>query len=200
MLELYNTTNDVKRIPKYKYNGKYIIPPHGSVRIEDEQAYFFKPYARVGIVIRKPMGQVQEIEPETVEEVVPVVDEPVENIEVKDETEDVLGSSENESESVPVEEMEELEIDSNNAEDTIEEMEDIGSIELETVPVEPEPVLDEQEKEEIKEIESEQPKYTAEDLEDMNINKLRAIARELGIDITGIRKKKEIKKKIVENL
>lgn len=191
MLELYNTTNDVKRIPKYKYNGKYIIPPHGSVRIEDEQAYFFKPYARVGIVIRKPMGQVKVIEPETVEEVVPVVDEPVENIEVKDETEDVLGSSENESESVPVEEMEELEIDSNNAEDTFEEMEDIGSIELETVPVE---------QEEIEEIESEQPKYTAEDLEDMNINKLRAIARELGIDITGIRKKKEIKKKIVENL
>lgn len=52
MLELYNTTKQIKKIPKYRYNGTYTINPFDSVDIEDDQAYFFKPYSRVGIVIR----------------------------------------------------------------------------------------------------------------------------------------------------
>lgn len=51
-VELYNTTNQIKRIPRYRYNGKYVFEPHQSYEIDSEQAYFFKPYARIGIVIR----------------------------------------------------------------------------------------------------------------------------------------------------
>lgn len=52
MLELYNTTKDTKRIPKFNYNGKYVIKPHEAVDIQDDQAFFFKPYAKAGIVVR----------------------------------------------------------------------------------------------------------------------------------------------------
>lgn len=52
MLELYNTTKDIKRIPKFNYNGKFVIRPHEAVDIPDDQAFFFKPYAKTGIVVR----------------------------------------------------------------------------------------------------------------------------------------------------
>ena len=52
MLELYNMTSEIKRVPKFRYNGKYILQPFESVDIEDSMAYFFKPYARVGVVVR----------------------------------------------------------------------------------------------------------------------------------------------------
>ena len=78
MLELYNTTKEVKSIPKYRYNGTYTLMPYKSVDIEEEQAYFFKPYSRIGVVVRckanrgtEPSVVVEEVasEPEVVDEV-----------------------------------------------------------------------------------------------------------------------------------
>ena len=202
MLELYNTTNDVKRIPKYKYNGKYVIPPHGSVKIDEEQAYFFKPYARVGIVVRRVVGgevSVVEQEKNTVPQ--SINEEP---------TEKVGNSVEETAEDT----MEEIVIDSSDAVDTFEEMEEIGSLMLETEEdIVKEESVQEPEHEDVLEKEEEIPEnvsdnvdsdntendntahsYTADDLVGVSIGRLRDIAKELNIDISGIRKK------ILENL
>ena len=78
MLELYNTTKEVKSIPKYRYNGTYTLMPYKSVDIEEEQAYFFKPYSRIGVVVRckanrgaEPSVVVEEVasEPDLADEV-----------------------------------------------------------------------------------------------------------------------------------
>ena len=78
MLELYNTTKEVKSIPKYRYNGTYTLMPYKSVDIEEEQAYFFKPYSRIGVVVRckanrgaEPSVVVEEVvsEPDVADEV-----------------------------------------------------------------------------------------------------------------------------------
>lgn len=52
MLELYNMTNDIKRVPRYRYTGEYVLKPKGSVPIHEEHAYFYKPYAQIGVVVR----------------------------------------------------------------------------------------------------------------------------------------------------
>lgn len=36
MLELYNTTKQIKKIPKYRYNGTYTIAPYKTVDIEED--------------------------------------------------------------------------------------------------------------------------------------------------------------------
>ena len=78
MLELYNTTKEVKSIPKYRYNGTYTLMPYKAVDIEEEQAYFFKPYSRIGVVVRckanrgaEPSVVVEEVvsEPDVADEV-----------------------------------------------------------------------------------------------------------------------------------
>ena len=45
-------TNDIKRVPKYRYTGEYVLKPKGSVPIHEEHAYFYKPYAQIGVVVR----------------------------------------------------------------------------------------------------------------------------------------------------
>jgi hypothetical protein len=73
-MELYNTTDKTKVIPKFNYEGKMTMGPHESKKIEDYMGTFFKPYARVGIVVR-PVARVgsfkigDKVEPE-VEEVI----------------------------------------------------------------------------------------------------------------------------------
>lgn len=200
MLELYNTTNDVKRIPKYKYNGKFVIPPHGSVRIEDEQAYFFKPYARIGIVVRKLPEEVAAHSPVVQEEVETV--EPVEEIVEPDTVEQVVQVGHDEDAG----EMEEFVIDDSNVAD---EMVEIGSLVLDEEEEVQEEVTEEVTEEETEEVveeiteeaEPEQTKkYTAEDLVGMTIGQLRNVAKELGLDIYGIRKKEVIRGKILESL
>ena len=59
MLELYNTTNRVRRIPKYRYNGVYILNPKSSVDIEEFAAKFFEPWRKVGVVVRVKAEQVK---------------------------------------------------------------------------------------------------------------------------------------------
>ena len=71
MLELYNMTNEVRRVPKYRYNGEYVLQPKESVEIHEEHAYFFKPYSQIGVVVRvgvnkKSNQQVLDINPEEV--------------------------------------------------------------------------------------------------------------------------------------
>ena len=51
-MELYNTSSKVRVIPKYRYNGKYSLQPRQSVEIEDYMTMFFKPYSKVGVVVR----------------------------------------------------------------------------------------------------------------------------------------------------
>lgn len=61
MLELFNTTNKVRRIPKYRYNGVFILNPKSSVDIEEFAAKFFEPWRRVGVVVRVKTEKVEEI-------------------------------------------------------------------------------------------------------------------------------------------
>ena len=98
MLELYNTTKEVKSIPKYRYNGTYTIMPYKSVDIEEEQAYFFKPYSRIGVVVRckanrgtEPSVVVEEVasEPEVADEVSETVFEAPDEEVVEDTVEEV---------------------------------------------------------------------------------------------------------------
>lgn len=69
MLELYNTTNITRRIPRYNYRGTFVLRPHEAVSILDDQALFFKPYQTIGIVVRKKTvnapdsGEIKVIEP-----------------------------------------------------------------------------------------------------------------------------------------
>lgn len=51
-MELYNTSNRVRVIPKYRYNGTYSLQPRQAVEIEDYMTTFFKPYSKVGVVVR----------------------------------------------------------------------------------------------------------------------------------------------------
>lgn len=51
-LELYNTTERVKTVPKYRYTGKFVIPAKGSVDIEEYMTEFFAPYSKIGVVVR----------------------------------------------------------------------------------------------------------------------------------------------------
>jgi hypothetical protein len=52
MLELYNTTDRVRRVPKYHYAGEFVLKPRSAVDIEDFMADFYKPWGRIGIVVR----------------------------------------------------------------------------------------------------------------------------------------------------
>lgn len=51
-VELYNTSKYVRRIPKYRYNGSYILQPGDSVIIDRDKTSFFKPYSSIGVVVR----------------------------------------------------------------------------------------------------------------------------------------------------
>lgn len=102
-LELYNTTDRVKQIPKYRYAGKFTLQPKSAVDIEDFMAEFFAPYAQSGVVVRAKVDavvdeKVEEVvkpekveEPDKVEEPVKVeehtVEEKVETVEETADTE-----------------------------------------------------------------------------------------------------------------
>lgn len=57
MLEIYNTTNRVRRVPKFRYAGQYTIPPKSAIDIEDYMADFYKPWASIGVVVRMKAGK-----------------------------------------------------------------------------------------------------------------------------------------------
>lgn len=62
--ELYNTTNKVKTVPKYRYNGVYMLKPYGTVDIEEFTTSFFKPYSKIGVVVRAKIETVESSEAE----------------------------------------------------------------------------------------------------------------------------------------
>lgn len=75
-VELCNVSKYIRKIPKYRYNGSYILKPGESVVIERDKINFFKPYAAIGIVVRNIVTQVEEVEKEVItEKPVEVVEE-----------------------------------------------------------------------------------------------------------------------------
>ena len=102
-LELYNMTKDTKTVPKFRYNGKYVIPSHGTVDINEDTAFFFKPYASIGIVVRQKQIEdstsfesteeetVEKVEEETVEK---VAVEEVKEEEVEETSEEIIKATE----------------------------------------------------------------------------------------------------------
>lgn len=96
-LELYNISGYERKVPYYNYGGYMLIKPEGTFPIEPEQADFYKPYARAGIVVRQVTGDVEE-EFESVEVPVEQSEENEENEEKVEETD--TSSSEDENTSV----------------------------------------------------------------------------------------------------
>lgn len=80
MLELFNVNNYSITVPKFNYEGRYLLPGKGFVEIEEDTADFFKPYSVIGAVVRKKVTK-EEIK-EEVEEV-PVVQTVREDVEVE---------------------------------------------------------------------------------------------------------------------
>ena len=65
-IELYNKTRKIKEIPKYNYNGKFKLGPGKSYGISDYMVPFYKPFERIGIIIRNNITEVgsDPVEPE----------------------------------------------------------------------------------------------------------------------------------------
>lgn len=80
-LELFNSTNMVKQVPKYNYTGNVRIPAQGVYPIEEYMMAFYRPYARIGVYVRS--AEVQEEVEKEVEKIIPTpVDSPVKQEEV----------------------------------------------------------------------------------------------------------------------
>lgn len=179
MLELYNMTNDIKRVPRYRYTGEYVLKPKGSVPIHEEHAYFYKPYAQIGVVVRvskssMPEQQVLDIKsentPKSSEE--PAVDK-VNN------TDDLAQDNNTITDITDITDITETK----ETEETNQKSE--GNLELNNLELNAESGLSEDELAEI---------------EDMSISELRDKATNMGINIKGIRKKEEIKNLILDKL
>ena len=64
-LELYNKTNKIKELPRYNYNGKFKLKPEGTCAIKDYEEAFYKPFERIGVIVRRTVAQVpNDVEPE----------------------------------------------------------------------------------------------------------------------------------------
>ena len=101
MLELYNMTNEVRRVPKYRYNGEYVLQPKESVEIHEEHAYFFKPYSQIGVVVRvgvnkKSNQQVLDINPEEITPNTKESEKPEEHVEKQVEETPIEGKDDKE--------------------------------------------------------------------------------------------------------
>ena len=67
-VELCNVSKYIRKIPKYRYNGSYILKPGESVVIERDKINFFKPYVAIGVVVRNIVTPVKEVEEEVIPE------------------------------------------------------------------------------------------------------------------------------------
>lgn len=171
MLELYNMTNDIKRVPRYRYTGEYVLKPKGSVPIHEEHAYFYKPYAQIGVVVRvskssMPEQQVLDIKsenrPKSSEE--HTVDK-VNNTDYLTQDNNAI------TDITDITETKEIEETNKKSEDNLELNAESGLSEDELA-----------------------------EIEDMSISELRDKATNMGINIKGIRKKEEIKNLILDKL
>lgn len=137
MLELYNMTNDIKRVPKYRYTGEYVLKPKGSVPIHEEHAYFYKPYAQIGVVVRvskssMPEQQVLDIKsentPKSNEE--RTVDKVNNTDDLTQDNNAITKTEETEENNKKIEDNLELNAESGLSEDELAEIEDMSISEL----------------------------------------------------------------------
>lgn len=63
-LELFNKTSRVKELPKYNYNGKFKLGPNMTYPIKDYMIPFYKPFERVGVIVRRSASVAEPVEPE----------------------------------------------------------------------------------------------------------------------------------------
>lgn len=64
-LELFNKTNRIKDVPKFNYNGRIKLGPGKSYPIRDYMMTFYKPYERIGVIVRNSVSvETTSIEPE----------------------------------------------------------------------------------------------------------------------------------------
>jgi len=130
-VELCNVSKYIRKIPKYRYNGSYILKPGESVVIERDKINFFKPYAAIGIVVRNIVTQVEEVEKEVIPEK-PVEDEKVVNtVEVVEEIkeEPVVEATEVTQEEIVIKEPEKEEVKEEIKEEIVKETPDLSKLE-----------------------------------------------------------------------
>lgn len=165
-VELYNVSKYIRKIPKYRYNGSYVLQPGESVVIERDKINFFKPYAAIGVVVRN---------------IVPVKEEEVEKEVV------TFGYAEAISEK-PVERVETtttVAVAEEKVEEPVAEVVDVPQEEI---------VVEEHVEEEKEEVEEVKDVPDLSKLEDMNLNQLKEVAKSLGIkEAASIRKKADIR-------
>ena len=159
-LELYNTTDKIKSVPKFRYNGKYTLRPFEAVGIEEYMTDFFAPYAKIGVVVRS----------------IPVV-----NNETSDDiTEGVVENAVSDEAAIePVEEA---------VEDKTDDVSDTLVEEVKDEPTEEVTDATEETPEE-EEVSEEKSGYTREELSLMTMKDLRELAASMDIDVSDIRRK-----------
>ena len=170
-MELYNTTDKTKVLPKFNYEGKMTMGPHETKKIEDYMAPFYKPYAKVGIVAR-PITRLGTFNPKD------FVEPEVEEV-VKEE------KKEKKVEAKKVEvKVEEPKVDV--APEPVKEEEVVEESKEEEKPVE-----EEEKKEETK-------KYDKDKLTSMSVKNLRVLADSLEVDVNNLTRKADIVKAILD--
>ena len=162
--ELYNKSNKIKELPKYNYNGKFKLKPQQTYGIKDYMVAFYKPYAKVGVIVRRSVSDdVLDVEPEVKK---------------------ILEESEKKPEPTPVVESS---IEDKTVEVTAEETEDKDRVSVETVKevedINKAPEV-ETEKEDVK-------KYTEEEIKGMKINDIKSILDDMNIDYSSVPYKKD---------
>lgn len=129
-VELCNVSKYIRKIPKYRYNGSYVLQPGESVVIERDKINFFKPYAAIGIVVRN-IAPVEEVEKEVISER-PLEEEKIVNtVEVVEEIkeEPVVETVEVTQEEIVIEEPEKEEVREKIKEETVKETPDLSKLE-----------------------------------------------------------------------
>lgn len=182
MLELYNMTNEVRRVPKYRYNGEYVLQPKESVEIHEEHAYFFKPYSQIGVVVRvgvnkKSNQQVLDINSEEVTTNTKESEKPEEQVEKQ-------------VEETPIEGKDDKEITEEITEETTEEV--IEEITEKTTEETTEKTTEKSDNNTYEEIKN--------NVDNMSMSELRDTATKMGIYIKGVRKKEDIKELILNKI
>ena len=175
-MELYNTTDKTKVLPKFNYEGKMTMGPHETKKIEDYMAPFYKPYAKVGIVAR-PITRLGTFNPKDF---------------VEPEVEEVVKEEKKEKKvEVKKEEVKVEEPKVDVASEPVKEEEVVEEPKTEEPKEEEKPVEEEEKKEETK-------KYDKDKLTSMSVKNLRVLADSLGVDVNNLTKKADIVKAILD--
>lgn len=115
-VELYNKTAMVKEVPKYGYNGKIKINPGETHPIKDYMIAFYRPYAKIGVVVR---GVLNKEDAETV--VTPDVEDVEVNNQITEHVVEEASESHDESDGTVEGNNGTVEVVSESAEEVIEE-------------------------------------------------------------------------------